>query len=128
MAKSQGLVFTPRLRLKPSAILRGRVALKAPPERAAAATRPAPALLDRRLRSLTVAGALGGSHTELLRLAVRRSRQAILCPCGGQALRVRSTPAERARFGGESFARAFVCSACHTRYVGRAKAHAAWPL
>ena len=126
MAKSQGLVFAPRLRLKPSAILRSRAAIKSSP--APAALRAAPSPIERRLRGLTLNAVLGSAHTEMLRVAVRRSRTAMLCPCGGQALKVRTTPAERARFGGDSFARAFVCTSCRTRYVGRAKAQNVWPL
>jgi hypothetical protein len=76
--------------------------------------------LDRRLRKLSL-HELPGAGVELLRVAVRRSRAALACPCGGQAERSRCTHAEIARFGGEGFARAFVCGACHTRFVGRAK-------
>ena len=126
MAKSQGMVFAPQLRLKPSAALRSRAAVKSSP--APAALRAAPTPIERRLRGLTLTAVLGEPHTEMLRVAVRRSRTAMLCPCGGQAQNVRTTSAERARFGGDSFARAFVCSSCRTRYVGRAKAQSVWPL
>jgi len=77
--------------------------------------------LKRRLQSLLLHGALGDSGAELLRIAVRRSRTSLTCTCGGRAERVRSRRAELRRFGGEGFARAFVCAACHTRYVARAK-------
>jgi len=124
MAKSQGLVFAPRLRLKPAPAPRTQPELKSEPPLQTGLART-----GRRVRSLTMAGALApSSHTELLRLAVRRSRSALLCPCGGQAHKVRCTPGERARFGGENFARAFVCAACDTRYVGRARPLAAWSL
>ncbi len=130
MAKSQGMTFTPRLRLRPGVTTRRSDAAEpasaavSPPTKSRAAPQP----FDRRLRGLTLSPVLNGAHTELLRLAVRRSRAALLCPCGGQALKVRTTPAERARFGGEGFARAFVCTDCRTRYIGRARAQSLWPL
>jgi hypothetical protein len=70
---------------------------------------------------LSFHGAFASPRTELLRIAVRRSRSTLACPCGGQAVLTGCSGNERARFGGEGFARAFVCSSCHTRYVGRAR-------
>jgi hypothetical protein len=115
MARSHAYVIHSRSRTKAPVVER-----RAAPAKPAGPV-PAPRPSDRRVQPLTYAGALSGSKTELLRLAVRRSRLALACPCGGRALRVKCTTAERSRFGGESFARAFVCAACRTRYVGRAK-------
>jgi hypothetical protein len=72
-------------------------------------------------RPLSFPDALGPHKPNLLRLAVRPTRESILCLCGGRAARTVCTGSERARFGGERFARAFVCTACDARYVGRAR-------
>jgi hypothetical protein len=119
MAKSHGLVITQRHSLRPAAALRARSAASL-----TAFSAPAPA--NRRLARLTMPAALSAEHAALLRPAVRRTRVAMACACGGKAQRVRSTPEERARFGGDAFARAFICTDCGTRYVGRAKPFANW--
>jgi hypothetical protein len=118
MARSPSLVLSPRSRprttpFRPSPLSRAREIKSADPVQARA---------EQRLRSFSLHEVLGRDQTELLRLAVRRSRLALACPCGGLARKVKCTHGELARFGGERFARAFVCSACRTRYVGRARA------
>jgi hypothetical protein len=118
MARLQALVASSRRRMKAVPIL--RPTLRTEPTAPGRLFAPAPHA-HRALR-LSWHGALSQAQTELLRVAVRRSRTALACPCGGHAVRVRCTGSERARFGGESFARAFVCIACHTRFVGRALA------
>ena len=121
MARSHAFVVPSRSRAKGLVLERPAFA-KPAPSVAATPIRPS----EKGLRSLTLAGAMSAPRTELLRMAVRRSRLALACPCGGRAVRTKCTIAERARFGGESFARAFVCGACHVRYVGRARPLPHW--
>ncbi len=126
MARSPSLVLAPRRRLKAAPVR--HLALEPSPAPAIKIRTPAKERLERRLQRLSVHGALSADHVELLRPAVRRSRTILACPCGGSAPQVKCTRAELARFGGESFARAFVCADCRTRYVGRARPAQAWPL
>lgn len=124
MARMQTIAIPSRSKTRALAVAR-RAAAKLIPPATVPGLEPHP---SHRSRPLSFTGALASPNTELLRVAMRRSRLSLACACGGQALRVKCTGAERARFGGETFARAFVCAACHTRYVGRAKAALAWPL
>jgi hypothetical protein len=72
-------------------------------------------------------GALDASaHADLLRPALRGSRTSLTCRCGEPAVRVECTRGEMARFGGERFARAFLCHACGQRYVGRTRPGISW--
>ena len=121
MARSHAFVVPSRSRAK-GLILERPAFAKSSPSAAAPSIRP----IEKAVRPLTLAGAISAPRTELLRMAVRRSRLALACPCGGRAVRTKCTIAERARFGGESFARAFVCGACHVRYVGRARPLPHW--
>jgi hypothetical protein len=67
---------------------------------------------------------MGDQHT--LSEQVDRFVSAIPCPCGGYADRTCCTAEELERFNcgmpWECCARAFVCRACHRRFVGRAEA------
>lgn len=115
MPRAQSFVLPAGRRLRPATVAR----------RAESAPTPAPSrepAKHGRIPSPSVfVGVFGSPNIELLRVAVRGSRTALACPCGAQARRVDCTHAETARFGGERFARAFVCTACGIRYVGRAR-------
>jgi hypothetical protein len=112
MPRAQTL--TAPVRAKPRVAITVRTAVIAP----APVLKRAPARIP---RPSIFAGVFGSPDIELLRTAVRGSRTALACPCGAEALRIECTRKESARFGGERFARAFACSGCGKRYVGRAR-------
>lgn len=112
MARAQTFTASARVAARSASAVRA-----APAPRLPAKHSPVPAVLS---------GALGAPHTDLLRPALRGSRTSLTCRCGEQAPRVGCTHAEKARFGGERFARAFLCPACGQRYVGRTRPGIDW--